>query len=90
MTKHYFSVYFILILLIGGEKMPNVFKALASIAAWVLFIGGLIGILVTSISASINIGLVSPPDLAHSLGWILSSVQVTLAVVIMILRKKME
>ncbi len=70
--------------------MPNIFKALASIAAWILFIGGCLGMLLTSISASINVGIGSPADMAHIVGWGSSGVQITLAVVIMILRKKME
>ena len=70
--------------------MPNIFKALATITAWILFVGGCLGMLFTSISASFNVDVASPPDLAHLAGWGVSGVQLTLAVVVMILRKKLE
>ncbi len=70
--------------------MPNIFKALASISVWILFVGGCLGMLFTSISAAINVDVASPPDLAHLAGWGVSGVQLTLAVVVMKLRQKME
>ncbi len=69
--------------------MPNIFKALASITAWILFLGGCIGILSTSISWTIG-GVTEPPTLYQQFGWLFSAAQLTMAVVVMILRQKME
>ena len=72
--------------------MPNIFKALASIGAWVLFI---VGLLLFVFAFIFWFG--SPVDLGDMEIWcagdsaaILGTVMVTLSVCIMILRKKME
>ena len=72
--------------------MPDIFKALASIGAWVLFIVGLLGFVFAFI-----FWFGSPLDLSTVKIWcagdsmaILSTVMVTLSVCIMILRRKME
>ena len=72
--------------------MPNIFKALASIGAWVLFIIGLGGF-----GMAFFLWFGSPIDPSTTGVWcagdsaaILSTVMVTLSVCIMILRKKME
>ncbi len=70
--------------------MPQIFKALATINAWIVFVGGFLGMLFTSISAAINVDIANPPDFAHLAGWGVSGVQLTLAVVVMKLRQKIE
>ena len=70
--------------------MPNIFKALASITAWVLFIGGCIGMLGTSISYWVGVGAAEPPSLLYQFGWLFGAAQLTMAVVVMRLRQKME
>ncbi len=69
--------------------MPNIFKALASITAWVLFLGGLVGIFSTSIAWMIG-GVAEAPTLYQQFGWLFSAAQLTMAVVVMRLRQKME
>ena len=76
----------------GGGEMPEKFKALASIGAWVLFIVGLLTIVFAFV-----FWLGKPLDLSTAGVWcagdssaILGTVMVTLSVCIMILRKKME
>ena len=70
--------------------MPQIFKALASITAWILFIGGCIGTLGTTVSYWAIVGGAEPPSLLYQFGWLFSAAQLTLAVVVMILRQKME
>ena len=72
--------------------MPDKFKALASIGAWVLFIVGLLSIVFAFI-----FWFGKPLDLSTVGVWcagdsaaILGTVMVTLSVCVMILRKKME
>ncbi len=69
--------------------MP-IFKALASIAAWILFIGGCISILLTTITVTITMGLIGEPSITAYIGWGLGAADLTLATVIMRLRQKME
>jgi len=72
--------------------MPPIFKALASISAWVLFIGGWLMLLGTTIGMGVRGDLFStdPLRLADAIAFALAAVCVTLSVVVMILRKKME
>ena len=72
--------------------MPQIFKALATIGAWVLFVIGMLGFVFAFI-----FWFGSPMDPSTAGAWcagdsaaILSTVMVTLSVCIMILRKKME
>ena len=72
--------------------MPDKFKALASIAAWVLFLIGMGGFVMAFV-----LWFGKPLDPATAEVWcagdsaaILSTVMVTLSVCIMVLRKKME
>ena len=70
--------------------MPQIFKALASISAWVLFIWGCVTILSVTVCYYVNIGIENPPTITHMASWGLGSVQLILAVVAMRLRQKME
>ena len=76
--------------------MPNIFKALASIGAWVLFIMGLLGFLFGWIVFIMKMGA-GPLDVTKMQAWcsvdtsfILGAIMVTLSACVMILRKKME
>ena len=76
--------------------MPEKFKALTSIGAWVLFIMGLLGFLFGWIVLFIMIGA-GPLDVTKMHAWcsvdtsfILGAIMVTLSACVMILRKKME
>ena len=70
--------------------MPNIFKALASITAWVLFIWGCIGILIPTIAYFTEIGILNPPPTEMLMSWALATAVLTLSVVVMRLRQKME
>jgi hypothetical protein len=72
--------------------MPPIFKALATIAAWALFIGAWLIILVTLIAMGIRGDLFSSEALGlkDAIAFALSIVGMVLSVVVMILRKKME
>ncbi|MFC1971698.1 hypothetical protein ACFLV0_07265 [Chloroflexota bacterium] len=72
--------------------MPNIFKALASIGAWVLFLMGL-----SSFVMAFVFWFGSPIDPSTAGVWcagdsaaVMGTVMVTLSVCIMVLRKKME
>ena len=69
--------------------MP-VFKALASIVAWVLFVWGLITMLSVSIAYYTTIGVNQDPGLSIQIGWGLGCAELVLSVVVMRLRQKME
>jgi len=75
---------------IGGEEMPDIFKALTTVAAWILFVGGCISILVTTINWIVIVGFIGTPPIVAFLGWGLGAAELTLSAVVMILRKKME
>ena len=70
--------------------MPPIFKALASIAAWILFIGGCISILTTTINWIVLGGFIGEPPTAAFMGWGLGAVDLVLSAVVMRLRQKME
>ena len=70
--------------------MPSIFKALASITVWVLFIWGCVAILSTTVCYYVITGTMNPPTLPHYMGWGLGTAQLVLAVVVMRLRQKME
>jgi hypothetical protein len=84
-------------LMAGGAKMPNKFKALSSIGAWVLFIMGLVSFLfgwIVYIRAASG-GLLEDVSKLPSWCWmqsafLLGGVLIALSVCIMILRRKME
>ena len=73
--------------------MPSIFKALASIIAWTLFISGFIwlvvGAVVTPVMAGVLFAGSAPPWTFHA-AWVVSVTILTLAVVVMRLRKGLE
>jgi hypothetical protein len=76
--------------------MPNIFKALATIGTWVLFIMGLISFLFGwsvyfQIMAAGSLDVTELPAWCWvQSSWILGGVLIALSVCIMILRRKME
>ena len=76
----------------GGVKMPSIFKALASITVWVLFIFGFLALLAAFIRIiGVSTGVSEPPELGLMtayFGYGVSSL--FLSVVTMKLRKMLE
>ncbi len=73
--------------------MPNTFKALASIAAWILFIGGCVGLVMVLLGTAIGGGFSTPeegPSFKFHAGMALNIGTIVLSVVVMRLRQKME
>ncbi len=72
--------------------MPPIFKALASITAWVLFINFWVSGLSTLMMSIVNGTLYGPepPPMSVYAGFALSIASGVLAVVVMRLRQKME
>jgi hypothetical protein len=70
--------------------MPQIFKVLATITAWILFISACITWLMTTLNWAVIIGFIGRPGPDAWAGWGLAAVTFVLAVVVMILRKKME
>jgi len=70
--------------------MPPIFKALATIAAWILFIGGCISIVVTTINWLVITGFIGEPGIDAFMGWGLGAVELILAVCAMKLRQILE
>ncbi len=70
--------------------MSSVFRALATIAVWVLFIWGIATILITEVRYWVTIGITHPPEIVTFAGWGLGTVQLALSVVCMRLRQKLE
>ena len=70
--------------------MPSIFKALASIAAWVLFIGGCVSVLTTTANWVVLGSFIGEPPLGAFLGWGLRAVNLALAAVVMKLSHLME
>ena len=70
--------------------MPPIFKALASITVWVLFIWGCITILSTTVCYYIQTGIGNPPTLAEFMGWGVGTAELTLSVCVMKLRQMLE
>ena len=72
--------------------MPQSFKALATILAWTAFIISWIAGLTTTASAIVNGAMFSsePMPFLYQLGWLSSMLWGVAAVVVMVLRKKME
>ncbi len=68
--------------------MPSIFKALSTITAWVLFIFGLLRLLIGLVMA-VTTGPRSP-ELAVYLDFTVAIAAMTLSVVVMLLRKKLE
>jgi len=70
--------------------MPPIFKALASITVWVLFIWGCVTILSTTVGYYVNIGAGNPPTIGIFMGWGVAIAELILAVCAMKLRKMLE
>jgi hypothetical protein len=72
--------------------MPDIFKALATVGAWVLFLAGLVTGFSTFIMGLVNGYLYGsePVPMSYAAFFAVSIFYVLAAVVIMILRKKME
>jgi multisubunit Na+/H+ antiporter MnhG subunit len=69
--------------------MPKVFKALSSITAWILFVGGCLGVLFAVI------GWIKTPDItevntALTIDFLVAVVTLVAGVAVMRLRQKME
>ncbi len=69
--------------------MPSIFKALASITAWILFISGCVGVVVTAINRITGAGL-GVTDIGTTTEYLAAVAQLIAAVVVMRLRQKME
>ena len=65
--------------------MPPIFKALASITVWILFINGCVGIIGSAVSRLI-MGEAPGPMIA----WVIATTSLILAVVAMKLRQMLE
>ena len=74
----------------GGKEMPPVFKALASITIWILFISGCITLVVTTINWLVLVGFIGRPGVAAFGGWGLGTVQLLSSVVAAKLRHMLE
>jgi hypothetical protein len=73
--------------------MPNIFKALASITVWVLFIGGLITLVSVLVMTAVSGQLYSvdsPPPIQFFIGLGVATFTSALAVVCMKLRQMLE
>jgi len=70
--------------------MPPIFKALASIAAWILFVWGCIIILGATVDYYVRIGIWHEPTLAHMASWAVSVGALILSVCAMKLRQMLE
>jgi len=70
--------------------MPPIFKALASITVWVLFIWGCVTVLTTTINWLVLVGFIGEPGLDAFIGWAVGTAQLVLAVVCMKLRQMLE
>ncbi len=69
--------------------MPPIFKALASITVWVLFIWGCVTILSTTIGYYVNIGF-GAPTMGILASWGVGAAELILAVCAMKLRQMLE
>ena len=72
--------------------MPDIFKALATVGAWILFISGMVMGFSTCIRGIINEDLFGSQvvPMEYPASFAVSAFYVLAAVVLMILRKKME
>ena len=73
--------------------MPQIFKALATITAWILWISGLVmgfSTMIIGIIAGDLFNPAQPVAISYPATFAVAGAYASLAVVIMILRKKME
>ena len=78
------------ILLIGSEEMPNIFKALASIVAWLLFVGGCLGLISRVVVWLTVTGFTGTDTSQLTTDFLSIAVWLVASVVVMRLRQKME
>lgn len=69
--------------------MPQIFKSLATVAAWILFVGGCLGTLSVVISWLTKVGFIAIPKTEILLGFLTVTAALLSAVVIMKLRQMM-
>ena len=69
--------------------MPNIFKALASITAWILFIGGFFSFVIATITWATKTDILEA-DTAITINFLVIAVWFVAGVVVMRLRQKME
>ena len=72
--------------------MPPIFKALTTITAWILFVGGCLGLISRTIVWFTDTGFAGTgSDMAQlSMQFVFIAIWFVAAVVVMILRKKMD
>jgi hypothetical protein len=70
--------------------MPKVFKTLASISVWLLFIDGCILGIMPSLHYFVKVGFLGKPDPLMFVSWGLATAQIFLSVVAAKLRQMME
>jgi hypothetical protein len=72
--------------------MPNIFKALTSIGAWMLFIGSWLMVLITLIAMGVRGDLFSSDALGlkDAIAFGLAMAGTVLAAVVVLIRKKLE
>ena len=80
------------IILLGGGKMPQIFKALTTVTAWLLFIGGCFGLISRTIVWFFVTGFTGTgTEMAQlSLQFVYIAIWLVAAVVVMKLRQMME
>ncbi len=72
------------------KKMPSIFKALASITAWILFIAGCIALISRAVVWLTVIGFTGTGTSQLAMDFFVIIALFVASVVVMILRKKME
>ena len=70
--------------------MPPVFRTLASITVWILFVVGCITLVMTTLNWLVLVGFIGIPSPAAFAGWALGAVQLILSVVAARLRQMLE
>jgi hypothetical protein len=78
------------ILLIGGGKMPNIFKALASITAWILFVSGCLALISRAVVWLTVVGFTGAATSQLVMDFFVVIALFVASVVVMRLRQKME
>ena len=72
------------------KEVPQVFKTLASITVWLLFIDAWIFAIMPTIGYFVHTGFLGQPDPLFFVSWGLATVQIFLAVVVAKLRQMMD
>lgn len=70
--------------------MPQIFKALASITAWILFVGGVLTIIFVMIGQNLGGGTFGEWPVSSAIGILNGNIALIGAVVVMKLRQNME